>query len=148
MSWQNPPPARLAAILDSAGTVAVVGLSPRPERPSHRIARALQGFGYTIIPVRPAVGAVLGEPAYASLRDLPSRPDVVNVFRAAEHLDAVVDDCLLLLPPVLWVQTGIVNEAAAGRARAAGIEVVMDRCIHQDYLSLRARGPAARPPGG
>ena len=94
------------------------------------------------------MGAVLGEPAYARLRDLPGRPDVVSVFRAAEHLDAVVDDCLLLLPPVLWVQTGIVNEAAAGRARAAGIEVVMDRCIHQDYLSLCARGPAARPPEG
>lgn len=118
-------------------TIAVVGLSPRPHRPSHRIARAMQGFGYRIIPVRPAVTEVLGETAHARLADVPGRIDLVNVFRAAQYVDDVVDDCLRLGLKRLWLQDGIVNESAAHKAEQGGMVVVMDRCILRDYAALR-----------
>lgn len=114
----------------------MVGLSPNPARPSYMVARALQGFGFTIIPVRPATAEVLGERAYPTLAEVPVPIDLVNVFRAAEHLDEVVDECLALDIPAIWIQEGIINEAAAERARAAGMTVVMDRCIYKDYKEL------------
>lgn len=114
----------------------MVGLSPRPHRPSHRIARALQGFGYRIIPVRPALAQVLGETAYARLADVPERIDLVNVFRAAQHVDDIVDECLNLGLKRLWLQDGIVNEPAALRAQRSGVLVVMDRRILRDYAAL------------
>ncbi len=116
--------------------IAVVGLSPRPQRPSHRVASALQRYGYKIIPVRPAVSEVLGERAYASLRELPMKPDLVDVFRAPEYVSAIVDDCIALGIPALWLQEGVVDEAAALRAQAAGIEVVMNRCMYRDYVGF------------
>jgi len=119
-------------------TIAVVGLSPKPHRPSYRIARALQRFGFRIIPVRPALGEALGERAYARLADVPERIDLVNVFRAAQHVDEIVEDCVKLGLKRIWLQDGIVNEAAAERAQAAGIEVVMDRCIWRDFTGLCA----------
>ena len=100
------------------------------------VARAMQGFGFNIIPVRPAITEVLGQKAYASLRDVPGPIDLVDVFRAAEHLDAIVDECIALQLPAIWIQEGIINEAAAERARAAGMIVVMDRCIYKDYIAL------------
>ena len=136
MSFANPPIDEIRALLRRVRTIAVVGLSPKPERPSHAVARALQGFGYRIVPVRPASTEVLGEKAYAQLRDVPPPIDLVDVFRAAEHLDALVDDCLALGIPAIWIQEGIVNEAAAQRARDAGMTVVMDRCIYKDYMAL------------
>lgn len=136
MSFANPPTEEIRALLGRVKTIAVVGLSPKPERPSHGIAKAMQGFGYRIVPVRPASAEVLGEKAYAGLRDVPSPIDLVDVFRAAEHLDALVDDCLALGIPAIWIQEGIVNEAAAQRARDAGMTVVMDRCIYKDYMAL------------
>jgi predicted CoA-binding protein len=136
MSFANPPIDEIRALLRRVRTIAVVGLSPKPERPSHAVARALQGFGYRIVPVRPASTEVLGEKAYAQLRDVPPPIDLVDVFRAAEHLDALVDDCLALGIPAIWIQEGIVNEAAAQRARDAGMTVVMDRCIYKDYVAL------------
>jgi len=114
----------------------VVGLSPKPGRPSHAVAQAMQGFGYRIVPVRPAVAEVLGEPAYARLADIPFAVDLVNVFRAAEHIPAVVEECLAIGAPAIWIQEGIVHEEAAARARAAGLTVVMDRCIYKDYMAL------------
>ena len=114
----------------------MVGLSPRPERPSHRIARRLQDWGYRIIPVRPGLDSVLGEKAYARLRDVPVPVDLVDVFRAASLVDAVVDDCIELRLPALWIQLGILNEVAAERARAAGIFTVMDRCISVEHRKL------------
>ncbi|MBT9613946.1 MAG: CoA-binding protein [Burkholderiales bacterium] len=138
MPFQNPAPDEIKALLSRVQTIAVVGLSPKPNRPSFVVARALQGFGYRIIPVRPAVNEVLGEKAYSSLAEVPDRIDLVDVFRAAEHLDALVDECIRLKLPALWVQEGIVNLAAAERARAAGLFVVMDRCIYKDYVSLMA----------
>lgn len=136
MSFANPPAEEIRALLGRVKTIAVVGLSPKPERPSHVVARAMQGFGYRIVPVRPASAEVLGEKAYAGLRDVPPPIDLVDVFRAAEHLDALVDDCLALGIPAIWIQEGIVNEAAAQRARDAGMTVVMDRCIYKDYMAL------------
>ena len=136
MNFANPPDDELRALLKRVKTIAVVGLSPKPGRPSYTVSRAMQGFGYRIIPVRPAVDAVLGEKAYASLSDVPDGIDLVNVFRAAEHIPAVVDECLALNLNAIWIQEGIVNEAAAEKARAAGLTVVMDRCIYKDFVSL------------
>lgn len=135
MSFVNPPPEVVRDLLKRVKTIAVVGLSPKPDRPSHQVARAMQGFGYRIIPVRPGVTEILGEKAYARLSDVPEPIDLVDVFRAAEHLDAIVDECIRLKIPALWIQEGIVNEAAARRAAEAGITVVMDRCLYKDYVA-------------
>ena len=138
MAFQNPAPDEIKALLTRVKTIAVVGLSPKPNRPSFIVARALQGFGYRTIPVRPAVNQVLGEQAYPSLSDVPDSIDLVDAFRAAEHLDELVDECIRLKLPALWIQEGIVNLPAAERACAAGLVVVMDRCIYKDYVSLMA----------
>jgi len=119
-------------MLREVKTIAVVGLSPKPSRPSHRIARSLKERGFRIIPIRPLMAQVLGEKAYASPDEIGEKVDLVNVFRSADQLAPIVDDCLRLGLPRLWIQEGIVNEAAAGRARAGGIDVVMDRCIWRD----------------
>ncbi len=136
MSFSNPDDAAIRTLLQRVKTIAVVGLSPQPDRPSHRVARAMQGFGFRIIPVRPAIVEVLGEKAYATLADIPFAVDLVDVFRAAEHIPAIVDRCLALHSPALWIQEGIVADAAAQRARDAGMTVVMDRCIYKDYVRL------------
>ena len=138
MAFNNPPLNEIKALLARVKTIAVVGLSPKPTRPSFIVARAMQGFGYRTIPVRPAVNEVLGEQAYPSLADVPNPIDLVDAFLAAEHLDGLVDECIRLKLPALWIQEGIVNLAAAERARAAGLFVVMDRCIYKDYVSLMA----------
>ena len=136
--FENPSPNETRALLKKVRTIAVLGLSPQTARPSHFVARAMQGFGYRIIPVRPAVSEVLWEKAYATLAEVPGQIDLVDVFRAAEHVDAIVDECLRLNIPAIWIQEGIVNEAAAQRARKAGMTVVMDRCIYKDYVELFA----------
>lgn len=136
MNFSNPDDVAIRTLLQRVKTIAVVGLSPQPDRPSHRVARAMQGFGFRIIPVRPAIVEVLGEKAYATLADIPFAVDLVDVFRAAEHIPAIVDQCLALHSPALWIQEGIVADAAAQRARDAGMTVVMDRCIYKDYVRL------------
>lgn len=136
--FSNPSGEQIRALLARVKTIAVVGLSPRPERPSHRIARRLQEWGYRVIPVRPGPAAVLGETAYAKLADLPQKPDLVNVFRSAGQVGKVVDECIALGLPAIWIQHGIVNEQAAERAGAAGMFVVMDRCISVEYRKLTA----------
>lgn len=136
--FENPAPDEMRALLKKVRTIAVVGLSPQPARPSYFVAHSMQGFGYRIIPVRPAVSEVLGEKAYATLADVPEPIDLVDVFRAAEHVDAIVDECLRLNIPAIWIQEGIKNEAAAQKARDAGMSVVMDRCIYKDYVELFA----------
>jgi hypothetical protein len=135
--FQNPDSEQLRALLGEIKTIAVVGLSPRPNRPSHQVAKAMQGFGYRIIPVRPAVDSVLGERAYPDLYALPEPVDLVNVFRNPREIAPIVDACIALKLPRLWLQDGVINEAEALRAQAAGIEVVMDRCIYRDYCQLR-----------
>ena len=136
MTFTNPPPDEIKAILTKVKHVAVVGLSPKPTRPSHMVARNLQSFGYHIIPVRPAVDKVLGEKAYANLSEVPAPIDMVDVFRAPEKISLVVDVCIERNIPVLWLQDGVVNEAEALRAQQAGITVIMDRCTYRDYMSL------------
>ena len=136
--FANPDNGTICAMLRQVKTIAVVGLSPKPSRPSHRIARLLKARGYRIIPVRPLITEVLGETAYASLGAMVEKVDLVNVFRSADQLGPVVDDCLRLGLPRLWVQEGIINEDAGERARRGGIEVVMDRCIWRDLNTICA----------
>ena len=134
--FTNPSPEAIKALLEKAKTVAVVGISPRPERPSHRIASRLLGWGYRVIPVRPAITEVLGLKAYARLADVPEAIDIVDVFRNPEDAGPVIDECIALGVPAVWLQEGVVNEPAARRALAAGMTVVMDRCISTEYRKL------------
>jgi len=136
MSFTNPAPAEICRLLREVHSVAVVGLSPNTARPSFRVAKALQSFGYRIYPVRPLVIEVLGEKAYPDLESLPEVPDIVDVFRASQHVPAIVDSCIRLGIRKLWLQEGVVHEEAALRARQAGITVVMDRCMFRDYTQL------------
>ena len=114
-------------------TIAVVGLSDNPSKPSHYVSAYMQRMGYTIYPVNPAIETVLGERSYASLSELPVKPDVVNVFRVPSRIPAIVDEMLALGLKNLWVQLGIVNLEAAERAEQGGIRVVMDRCIMVEH---------------
>jgi len=131
--FKNPDAEERCALLKRVRTIAVVGLSPNPARPSYGVSQAMQGFGYAIVPVHPSARDVLGAKAYTRLRDIPVSVDLVNVFRRAEYIDAVVDDCLALGLKNIWIQEGIVNEPAAVRAVMGGMMVVMDRCIFSDY---------------
>ena len=137
MSFANPDDTALRELFDRVKTIAVVGLSPQPARPSFRVAAAMQRYGYRIIPVRPLVDEVLGEKAYASLADIPFSVDLVDVFRAAEHLPAIVEQCLALHLPSIWIQQGIVHQDAAQLARAGAMTVVMDRCLLKEYVRLK-----------
>ena len=138
--FTNPPESEIINILKETKTIAVVGLSPKPKRPSHSVSKAMQEFGYQIIPVRPAVDEVLGEKAFVDLESIPealqSKIDMVDVFRAADKISPIIDACIKLKVPLIWLQDGVVNEAEALRAEKAGIKVVMDRCVYRDYVQL------------
>jgi predicted CoA-binding protein len=143
MTFANPSRDEICRMLHDIRTIAVVGLSPNPARPSFRVASAMQAHGYRIVPVRPRHGGaqpseVLGEPAYADLESIPFTVDAVDVFRAPEHVPAIVESCIRLGVPRLWLQEGVIHEAAAQRARDAAITVVMDRCMWRDYSQLCA----------
>ena len=139
----NPPAEEIAKLLRAARIIAVVGLSPDRTRPSHGVAKALQRFGYRIIPVNPYAESVLGEPAVGSLDQLPEvlapdeRVDIVEVFRRVEHVGGIVGECIRLQLPALWLQVGVVDERAAERAVRAGIFTVMDRCMFKERSALR-----------
>lgn len=137
--FNNPSLEQIKSLLQQIKHIAVVGLSPKPKRPSHQVAKAMQSYGYHIIPVRPAVDEVLGEKAYASLEEVPDPIDLVDVFRAPEHIAPVIDACIARGVKVVWLQDGVVNESEALRAQTAGIMVIMDRCIYRDYIQLIAR---------
>jgi predicted CoA-binding protein len=139
MQFANPTTDEISRLLREVHSIAVVGLSPNPARPSFRVAQSMQGFGYRIIPVRPMVAEVLGEKAFPDLESLPEKPDIVDVFRASEHVPAIVESCIKLGINNLWLQEGVVNEVAAQRARESGITVVMDRCIWREAVYLGAR---------
>jgi len=134
MNFQNPTPEEIKALLQRIKTIAVVGLSPKPDRPSFGVSQAMQRFGYRIVPVRPALDSALGEKAYARLADIPFAVDLVNVFRESAAIPGVVEEALAINAPAIWIQEGIVHDAAAEKARAAGLSVVMDRCIYKDYM--------------
>jgi len=120
-------------------TLAVVGLSDNPFKASHSVSAYMQQHGYRIVPVNPGIASALGETSYASLRELPMTPDVVNVFRLPQHIPAIVDEMIELGLKNLWVQLGIRNAEAAARAEQAGIRVVMDRCILLEHRRLAGR---------
>jgi predicted CoA-binding protein len=131
--FENPGVEERCALLKRVKTIAVVGLSPNPSRPSYGVSQAMRGFGYAIVPVHPLAREVLGARAYPRLAAVPIPIDLVNVFRRAEFIDGIVDECLRLGLKNLWIQEGIVNEPAAKRAVEGGMMVVMDCCIYRDY---------------
>jgi predicted CoA-binding protein len=134
--FQNPPDATLRDILATPKTIAVVGCSSDPARDSNRIARLLQQRGHRVIPVNPGEREVLGEVCHPSLRDVPDRVDMVDVFRRPEFVSAIVDDAIAISAKILWLQLGVVDEQAALRAVRAGLTVVMDRCPKIEYGRL------------
>ena len=134
-----PPSDAADRILESARTIAVVGLSPDPRRPSHGVARYLQRAGYRIIPVNPNIDEVLGERAYPSLRALPDPVDVVDIFRRSVFVGPIVDDAIAIRAPAVWLQDGVIDQLAAERARAAGLDVVMDDCMMRRHAQRRRR---------
>jgi len=138
MTTPNPDDAAIREALSRAGTIAVVGISDRPGRPSHEVAAYLKDAGYRIIPVNPLLAGkeILGERCVASLGEIDGGVDIVDVFRRAEAVPAVIEDALRIPAPLLWFQLGIVNEEAADRARAAGRTVVQDRCIQIEHARL------------
>ena len=125
-------------ILRKYRTIAVVGLSSDEARDSHSISAYMQAAGYRILPVNPAETEVLGEKAYPTVASIPAAPEIVNVFRRPEVVPGVVDDAIAAGAKVVWMQEGIVNEDAAVKAREAGLEVVMDRCIRTEHRRMAA----------
>ena len=123
----------VAALLKRSKTIAVIGLSPNPQRASHGVSAYMQTHGYRIIPVNPHVEESLGEKAYPSLLDVPEKIDIVNIFRRPEFVEAVVDQAIQLKVPAIWMQEDVIHERAAEKARKAGIFVVMDRCILKEH---------------
>jgi predicted CoA-binding protein len=133
-------PSAFATILRSARRIAVVGLSPRPERPSHQVAEYLQRAGYTIVPVRPTGTTILGEPVQPVLRAAAAAGpiDVVTVFRRSEFVPALLGDLLAVRPRLVWLQVGVRDDPTARRLEADGIPIVMDRCLAVDHQFLGA----------
>jgi len=129
----SPQTDAIADLLRSSKTIAVVGLSNSPLRPSHGVSAYMQTQGYRIIPVNPQIKGALGEKAYPSLLDVPDKIDVVNVFRRPEFVEAVVDQAIKLKVPAIWMQEEVINENAAEKARKAGILVIMNRCILKEH---------------
>jgi hypothetical protein len=127
---------QMKRILETARTVATVGLSSNPMKTSHDVAKYLRGQGYRIIPVNPTVGEVFGEKAYPDLLSVPDKVDVVQVFRPSEDAPAIVDQAIRIGAKVVWMQEGIRNDAAAQAARAAGLDVVMDTCMRAAHRHL------------
>ena len=142
MKFNNPSPAAIRDLLQKSHTIAVVGLSDNPARPSYDVSRSMQDFGYRIIPVNPVHETWEGIPSYptleAAVRSLGPDEciDIVNVFRRPAQVGDVVDECLRLGLPALWLQLGVINEPAAEKAAAAGMTVVMDRCIYVDRARM------------
>jgi len=139
--FENPSKADIDALLRRVRSVAILGLSGTPGRPSHNVARALQKFGYRIVPVNPHATEILGERSWPDLESAlrAAGPiDVVEVFRRPEHVPAIVNDAIRLKVPALWLQEGVIDEAAAARARAAGIFTVMNRCMFRERSALGA----------
>lgn len=128
--------AGLRRILDSHKVIAMVGLSPKEDRPSHIVARYLMAHGYTVIPVNPGQREILGQPCYPDLKSIPVKVDMVDVFRNAADVPPIAADAIAIGAKSLWLQLGIVNQAAADEASAAGLDVVMDRCPKIEHARL------------
>src|SRR6267143_5506590 len=137
MVHQNPSDQELTQLLTNATTIAVIGASSNPDKASYGIMQKLQKVGYRVIPVNPRETEILGERSYASLADVPERIDIVDVFRRADDTPAIADEAVTIGAKALWLQTGIVNEEAAARAKKGGLVVVMDACIGATHSLLR-----------
>ena len=124
---------RITELLKSAKTIAVVGLTDSPGRPSYSVSRYMQSQGYRIIPVNPMITESLGEKAYPTLLDVPEKFDIVDIFRRSEFVPELVEQAIQLKVPAIWMQEGVIHEAAAEKARQAGIFVVMDKCILKEH---------------
>jgi predicted CoA-binding protein len=138
--FENPTKPEIEAFLRRIRTIAVLGLSDRPDKPSHHVAEELQKYGYRIVPVNPGATEILGEKSWPDLESAMKGAgpiDVVQVFRRPEHVAAIVDEVIRLRAPALWLQEGVIDETAATKARAAGIFTVMDRCM---FKTRRAMG--------
>jgi predicted CoA-binding protein len=123
----------IGELLKRTKTIAVVGLSNSPLRPSHGVSAYMQTHGYRIIPVNPTIKGSLGEKAYSSLLDISEKIDIVNVFRRSEFVEEVVDQAIQIKAPAIWMQEGVINEKAAEKARNAGMFVIMDHCILKEH---------------
>lgn len=137
MPHQNPSDGELRKLLTDARTIAIVGASSNPARPSHGIMKKLLSAGYRIFPVNPNETEVLGQKAYPSLRDVPEKIDIVDVFRRAEDTPPIADDAVAIGAKTLWLQSGIVNDEAARRAKAGGLATIMDLCIGVEHSLLQ-----------
>ncbi|NOX54708.1 MAG: CoA-binding protein [Planctomycetes bacterium] len=143
---ENASPEEIRELLCSARVIAVVGLSDKPDRDSFRVASYLKEHGYRIIPVNPNVSDVLGLPAYDRLEAIPEPVDVVTIFRRPEAVPPIVDDAIRIGAKAVWMQLGIVHNAAAEVARQAGLTVVMNRCMMQEHRRLSQQGGCSEPP--
>lgn len=132
----NPDREAIASLLRTCRTIAVVGLSPKPARDSHRVAAYLLDHGYDIVPVNPGQREILGRPCFRSLEEIPFKVDLADLFIAPPRVGPIVEQAVAQGIPAIWMQVGIVHEEAAQRARAAGCTVVMNRCIMTDHLQL------------
>jgi len=128
--------AKIRRILTDSKTIAVVGLSPKPNRPSHQVAAYLMDAGYTVIPVNPGQEVILGRTCYPNLRAVPTPIDMVDIFRRPEEVVPVVEEAVAIGAKYIWMQEGIINNEAAAKAEAAGLEVIMDRCTKIDHMNL------------
>jgi predicted CoA-binding protein len=139
MSFENPTDDVVRELLERVRRIAVVGLSPKPHRDSHRVARYLLDRGYEVVPVYPREALILGQTVYRRVRDVPGPVELVDVFRRSEELPGVIDDALAARARAVWLQRGCIDEAGAARARAAGATVLMDRCLMVDHARLLGR---------
>lgn len=134
--FHNPTDDEIRALLQRVRTIAVLGLSPQPHRPSHRVARYLIDCGYVVFGVRPDVDEILGRPCYPSLADIPERIDLVDVFRRPRYVPQHTDEAIAVGAGALWLQLGVIDEASALRAQEAGLTVVMNRCLMVEHGKL------------
>jgi hypothetical protein len=132
----NPPSEAVRTILNQYKTIAIVGLSPKPERDSHKVARYLKEQGYAIVPVNPGQKEILGALSYPNLKAIPFPVDIVDVFRRPEAIPPIVDDAIEMGAKVVWMQLGIANNRAAEKAREAGLQVVMSKCIKIEHMNM------------
>jgi hypothetical protein len=136
MILTNEQAATIRKVLRDSKTIAVVGLSPKPNRPSHQVASYLMEVGYTIIPVNPGQDTILGLTCYPNLRAIPTPVDMVDIFRRQKAVLPIVEDAISIGTQFIWMQEGIVNEEAAAKAESAGLTVIMNRCTKIDHMNL------------
>ena len=135
-SEENPSSEKIKMILDTYQTVAIVGLSPKPARASYQVAEYLKGCNYQIVPVNPGQREILGQPCYPDLRAIPFEVEIVDIFRKPDAIPLIVDDAIAIGAKVVWMQLGIFHHKAAEKARQAGLDVVMDRCIKIEHGNI------------